>query len=221
MLSVIDLVDGHRSTSTLSPARRVRYRYEDVDHAVVPLRVDDGWSVSIVLNRRGSAFTERECALLDAVRGQLAALHALSRLRDRARHAPAFDPALAQAAGWGIARFDRALRVVSINARGAALLGAATAASMPATAAAAGSESACVPVGGAAPAVSERKPSRRSAALAALRGLRERPRLLRCQAAAEFGARPARVRLHYRPAGDALAEGVLLIEPLATPLPSR
>ena len=61
------------------------YRSIGIDHALaVPLFVDKGLLVSFVFNRKGRDFSERECALLDLVRGPLSAFyrHAQSRTRE-------------------------------------------------------------------------------------------------------------------------------------------
>ena len=62
------------------------YRRIGIDHALaLPLFVDRGLLVSFVLNRKGSDFSDRDCALLDLVREPLAALYRnlLSRKNDR------------------------------------------------------------------------------------------------------------------------------------------
>jgi DNA-binding NarL/FixJ family response regulator len=57
------------------------YRRIGIDHAIaVPLFVDKGLLVSFVLNRRGRDFSDRECALLDLVRGPLSALYRQAQL---------------------------------------------------------------------------------------------------------------------------------------------
>lgn len=59
------------------------YRRIGMDHAVaVPLFVDKGLLVSFVLNRVGRDFSDRECALLDLVRGPLSAFYREARTRD-------------------------------------------------------------------------------------------------------------------------------------------
>jgi DNA-binding CsgD family transcriptional regulator len=62
------------------------YRHIGIDHAVaIPLRVDDGLLVSFVLNRRGRDFGERDWALLECLRPNLAQLYRLARRIERAR----------------------------------------------------------------------------------------------------------------------------------------
>jgi DNA-binding CsgD family transcriptional regulator len=68
------------------------YRPVGIDQAIaLPLHQADGWLVSFVLNRRGRDFSDRELALLDAMREPLARLFGhtawLSRV-DRAWRAP-------------------------------------------------------------------------------------------------------------------------------------
>jgi DNA-binding CsgD family transcriptional regulator len=61
------------------------YRRIGIDHAVaVPLFVDRGLLVSFVLNRKGSDFSDRECALLDLVRAPLAGLYKNLLLKSKA-----------------------------------------------------------------------------------------------------------------------------------------
>jgi DNA-binding CsgD family transcriptional regulator len=78
---------AHRISDSVAPARfretalfNEYYRCIGLDHAVaLPIRVDDGQLVSFVLNRRGRDFSDREVALLDALRRPLAEL--FGRLR--------------------------------------------------------------------------------------------------------------------------------------------
>lgn len=78
---------AHRISDSVAPARfretalfNESYRCIGLDHAVaLPIRVDDGQLVSFVLNRRGRDFSDREVALLDALRRPLAEL--FGRLR--------------------------------------------------------------------------------------------------------------------------------------------
>lgn len=61
------------------------YRRIGIDHVVaVPLFVDEGLLVSFVLNRTGRDFSDRECALLDLVRGPLSAFYRLAQSRQPA-----------------------------------------------------------------------------------------------------------------------------------------
>jgi DNA-binding CsgD family transcriptional regulator/GAF domain-containing protein len=64
------------------------YRRIGIDHAVaVPLLVNERTLVSFVLNRRGSDFGERDCALLELVRAHLARLYRQAHELERARAA--------------------------------------------------------------------------------------------------------------------------------------
>lgn len=73
----------HRISDSLNAAKfrasslyNEYYRRIGIDHAVaVPLFVDRGLLVSFVLNRARRDFSDRECALLDLVRGPLSALY--------------------------------------------------------------------------------------------------------------------------------------------------
>jgi DNA-binding CsgD family transcriptional regulator len=63
------------------------YRRVGIDHAVaLPLHVDSRWLVSLVLNRRGRDFSERDCALLDLVGTPLSRLYRQALERRRAQH---------------------------------------------------------------------------------------------------------------------------------------
>lgn len=71
------------------------YRRIGIDHVLaLPLHVDDEWLISFIFNRAGRDFSDRELALLDAVRPPLARLFRRSGLLQRARGAAA-DPAAA------------------------------------------------------------------------------------------------------------------------------
>ena len=60
------------------------YRSIGIDHALaVPLFVDRGLLVSFVFNRRGRDFSDRECALLDLVRGPLSAFYRNAQSQER------------------------------------------------------------------------------------------------------------------------------------------
>ncbi len=62
------------------------YRRIGIDHALaLPLHSDDGWLVSVVLNRQGRDFSDRELALFDQVRRVLARLFRSTRLLERTR----------------------------------------------------------------------------------------------------------------------------------------
>ena len=73
------------------------YRRIGIDHAVaVPLFVDKGLLVSFVLNRIGRDFSDRECALLDLVRGPLSAFYRHAQSRTRESHGFAALPITAR-----------------------------------------------------------------------------------------------------------------------------
>lgn len=62
------------------------YRRIGIDHALaLPLHSGDGWLVSVVLNRQGRDFCDREVALIDQVRHVLARLFRRTRLLERTR----------------------------------------------------------------------------------------------------------------------------------------
>ena len=66
------------------------YRRVGLEHAVaVPLYVDQGHLVSVVLNRRGLDFSERDCERLEVVRPHLAFLYRLANRDDAAPSAAA------------------------------------------------------------------------------------------------------------------------------------
>ena len=89
----------HRISDALPPTRFRQsalfndyYRRIGIDHVVaLPLHADDGWLVSFVLNRRGRDFSDREVALLDALRRPLKALYARAI---SLRRAPALDASI-------------------------------------------------------------------------------------------------------------------------------
>ena len=81
------------------------YRRIGIDHALaLPLHNSDGWLVSVVLNRKGHDFSDREVLLLDQVRCVLSRLFRRTRLLERtreqrhgerdSREPPALSPAL-------------------------------------------------------------------------------------------------------------------------------
>lgn len=79
------------------------YRRIGIDHAVaVPLFVDRGLLVSFVLNRKRRDFSARDCALLDLVRGPLAALYRnlLARRNNRGFAALPVTPREREVLSW-------------------------------------------------------------------------------------------------------------------------
>ena len=75
------------------------YRRIGIEHVVaVPLHVDAGVLVSVVLNRCGRDFSSRELALLDAVRAPLVTLYRHARMAD---HAAALEASLHAQVGAG------------------------------------------------------------------------------------------------------------------------
>jgi len=82
--------------------RRIGIRYV----MALPLRIDQHSIISIVLNRSGSDFRDRERALLDAIRGPLAALYQGAVSREEARLGFASLCALVRESGWQVLRLD-------------------------------------------------------------------------------------------------------------------
>jgi DNA-binding CsgD family transcriptional regulator len=73
-----------------SPLYNEYYRAIRIDHVTaVPVYVDHRFLVSFVLNRSGSAFTDRERDLLEIARPHLANLYRLGIAADRVREVPA------------------------------------------------------------------------------------------------------------------------------------
>ncbi len=80
------------SDSIATPAFRKTELYDEyyrrlgIDHALaLPLYNGDGWLVSIVLNRKGRDFNDREVALFERVRRVVGRLFRSSRLLERTR----------------------------------------------------------------------------------------------------------------------------------------
>ena len=97
------------------------YRPIGMDHAIaLPILVDGRQLVSFVLNRSRRDFSERERALLEAVREPLARLYQMSRALERARSELAGLAALTEGSGAGWMRLDpaRVLLAASPNAMG-------------------------------------------------------------------------------------------------------
>ena len=73
------------------------YRSIGMDHAIaMPLFVDRGLLVSFVLNRKGRDFSDRECALLDLVRGPLSAFYRNAQAHTREQRGFAALPVTAR-----------------------------------------------------------------------------------------------------------------------------
>jgi DNA-binding CsgD family transcriptional regulator len=69
------------------------YRRIGIDHVMaVPLHVDRRFLVSFVLNRSGTAFSERDRDLAEVIRPHLANLYRLGVARERTRNLPADAP---------------------------------------------------------------------------------------------------------------------------------
>jgi DNA-binding CsgD family transcriptional regulator len=69
------------------------YRRIGIDHVMaVPLHVDQRFLVSFVLNRSGTAFSERDRDLAEVIRPHLANLYRLGVARERTRNLPADAP---------------------------------------------------------------------------------------------------------------------------------
>jgi len=88
------------------------YRRIGIDHAVaLPLLADERLLVSFVMNRRKSDFGERDWALLECVRPNLARLYRLTREAEQARAACAGLDALLHEADAALLRIDAGHRL--------------------------------------------------------------------------------------------------------------
>jgi DNA-binding CsgD family transcriptional regulator len=88
------------------------YRRLGIDHVVaVPVRVDSDRLVSFVLNRADKDFSDRDCALLDALRFQLGAEYLAQETRLRARQTQAQLNELLIGAGMAVIVLDRQRRI--------------------------------------------------------------------------------------------------------------
>ena len=102
------------------------YRRIGVDHAVaMPLFVDGTTLVSFVLNRAGRDFADEEIALLDQLRGWLAAMYRNAVALQRAADAMAELREIAQAENWAVIRIDRQRQVRELSPPALAMLGQA------------------------------------------------------------------------------------------------
>jgi DNA-binding CsgD family transcriptional regulator len=89
------------------------YRRIGISHVVaVPVHVDADRLVSFVLNRAGREFSDRECAVLDALRFQLGAEYMAQETRLRARRTLAQLNDLLLAAGMAVIVLDRSRQVL-------------------------------------------------------------------------------------------------------------
>ncbi|HEV2550846.1 MAG TPA: LuxR C-terminal-related transcriptional regulator [Stellaceae bacterium] len=106
-----------------SPVFADYYRRIGIDHVMaLPLRIDAANVVSVVFNRRGTDFADRERALVDVLRRPLAALYRGIAAREEAHRAQASLETMAARAGWHRARVTEAGRVADFSAETARLL---------------------------------------------------------------------------------------------------
>lgn len=93
------------------------YRRIGIAHVVaVPVYVDADRLVSFVLNRAGREFSDRDCAVLDALRFQLGAEYMAQEIRLRASRTQAQLNELLLAAGLAVIVLDRSRRVLRSSA---------------------------------------------------------------------------------------------------------
>jgi DNA-binding CsgD family transcriptional regulator/PAS domain-containing protein len=93
------------------------YRRIGIAHVVaVPVYVDADRLVSFVLNRAGREFSDRDCAVLDALSFQLGAEYMAQEIRLRAQRTQAQLNALLLAAGLAVIVLDRSGRVLRSSA---------------------------------------------------------------------------------------------------------
>jgi len=106
-----------------SPVFADYYRRIGIDHVMaLPLRIDAANVVSVVFNRRGTDFADRERALVDVLRRPLAALYRGIAAREEARRAQSSLETMAARAGWHRARVSEAGRIADLSGETARLL---------------------------------------------------------------------------------------------------
>jgi len=99
------------------------YRRIGIDHVVaVPLRVDGGRLVSIVLNRARRDFSDRECELLDWVRAGVAGVYQTACATNAARASFSALAALAEYEGWHAVTIDARFAIECLPRPAARLL---------------------------------------------------------------------------------------------------
>jgi DNA-binding CsgD family transcriptional regulator len=102
------------------------YRPIGIDHAVaMPLYVDGTTLVSFVLNRAGREFGDDEIAVLDRLRGWLAAMYRNALALERAAEAMAQLRDIARAEDWAVVRIDGRRRIRELSRPALAMLAGA------------------------------------------------------------------------------------------------
>jgi DNA-binding CsgD family transcriptional regulator len=99
------------------------YRRIGIDHALaIPLYVDESTLVSFVLNRAGRDFSDDEVALLEQVRGWLAAMYRNAQALSRAAEAIAELREIAEGDDWAVVRLDGRRRIRELAPSACAML---------------------------------------------------------------------------------------------------
>jgi len=118
---VSDCVDGARFRD--SAVFSDYYRRIGINFVMaLPLRIDAGNVISVVFNRSRSNFTDRERAVLDALRRPLAALYRNLVARDEAGARLACLEELAVGQGWQVMKVEGDGRIVEITPQASGLL---------------------------------------------------------------------------------------------------